>query len=311
MPCYHPLVAARKAEGGVAVLRAKKHCPLDVGEFVVPCGQCIGCRNDKAKQWAVRCLHEANMAREDGYESSFLTLTYADHNLPEDGSLDPNDHKEFVNKLKCRLHRRENRGIRYYMCGEYGEKLGRPHFHYLIFGYGFPDKRKHRVHKGQQYYISEELQKLWPYGHSLVGHVTVESAGYTARYVMKKQTGQAAVQHYVNDDGVVLHPEFSRMSLKPGIGASWFAKYGESDVYDSGDFIVIKGRRYSTPRYYDKLLERLDVEKLAEVKDARRSSAEEYASNNSYERLLVRKEVHQRRINRLTRGYENGTTPED
>ena len=253
-------------------------------------------------------MHENNITREKGLGSSFLTLTYADHNLPPDGSLWPDDHKEFVNKLKCKLHRDFGRGFRYYMSGEYGEKFQRPHYHYLIFGHDFPDKTFHRQHRGHKYYVSEELNKLWPYGHSLIGHVTPESAAYTARYVMKKQTGQSALSHYVNADGVVLEPEFSRMSLRPGIGAEWFEKYGEQDVYDSGDFIVMNGRKYSTPRYYDTLLERLDVEKLADIKSRRRAFAEAHASDNTYERLLVKAESLELRLDKLKRGYEDGTT---
>ena len=250
------------------------------------------------------------MTTERGFHSSFLTLTYDNRNLPEDGQLEPDDHVDFVNKLRCRLHRKKLK-FRYYMSGEYGEKFLRPHFHYLIFGYDFPDKKKHRVYRGQQYYTSDELQSIWRYGNCVIGHVTVESAGYCARYVMKKQTGRNAVPHYRNEDGVVLRPEFARMSLKPGIGAEWFAKYGEQDVYDSGDFIVINGVKYSTPRYYDTLLERLDVEKLCEVKETRRTRAEAHASNNTRERLLVRKEVHELRLNKLKRGYENGTVTAD
>lgn len=310
MPCYFPLVAHRKASGGVVVTRAKSKGEPECGEFVVPCGQCIGCRNDRAKMWATRCVHEERMNRENGNESSFLTLTYQDRNLPPDGGLCPNDHKEFINKLKLKLWRND-RKMRYYMCGEYGEKFQRPHYHYLIFGYDFPDKKKWSVYRGQQYYRSEELEKLWTYGNSLIGHVTVESAGYCARYVMKKQTGKKAGTHYVNDNGVVLHPEFSRMSLKPGIGAEWFRKYGYSDVYDSGDFILIAGKKYSTPRYYDTLLERLDVERLFNVKSDRRRNAAAHAFNNTTERLLTREECHRRSISRLKRGYENGQQNEE
>lgn len=138
--------------------------------------------------------------------------------------------------------------------------------------------------------------------------MTVESAAYTARYVLKKQTGQKADTHYVNDDGVVLHPEFARMSLKPGIGSEWFEKYGVSDIYDSGDFIVINGRKFSTPRYYDTLLERLDAERLHEIKSERILSAEAHASNNTKERRKTRQEVHRLNLDRLKRGFENGTT---
>lgn len=247
------------------------------------------------------------MQREKGYESSFLTLTYDDKNLPEDGSLCPADHTEFVAKLRTHLWRKGIK-FRYYMCGEYGEKLKRPHFHYLIFGYDFPDKYHWSMHNGQKYYRSEELEKLWRYGNSLIGHVTTESAAYCARYVLKKMTGQNAPLHYVSDDGVVLHPEFTRMSLKPGIGAEWFEKYGESDIYDSGDFIVISGRKYSTPRYYDTLLSRVDPDRCSIVKAERQMRAESHSSEQTRDRLATREKLHKMRANQLKRGFENGST---
>lgn len=309
MPCYKPLVAERKFSGGVRVLRAKGYCELDQGEFLIPCSQCIGCREDRARQWAVRCVHESRFQELQGLDSCFVTLTYADHNLPPDSQLSPDDHTEFVNKLKLRLWRKK-RKMRYYMCGEYGEKFARPHFHYLIFGYAFPDRVHWKTHNGSDYYRSDELESIWRYGHAAIGNLTFETAAYTARYVNKKITGGMAKTHYVDDAGVEMHPEFARMSLKPGIGAQWFKKYGVQDCYNSGDFIVIEGKKYSVPRYYDSLLERLDVERLMEVKDERRKRAEQHAEDNTKERLAIREECHQIRRKKLKRGYENGTTTE-
>ena len=296
--------------------------PLDDWEFLLPCGQCSGCREDRARAWAVRCVHESNMQKENGYECTFLTLTYDDKNLPQEyvdqntgqwygsGTLLPTDHVEFVNKLRMRLYRK-GLSFRYYMCGEYGDKLSRPHFHYLIFGYGFPDRYAWTRHNGTQYYRSEELEKIWRYGNSLLGDVTVESAAYTCAYVNKKQTGKAIARGaYMRDDGTEVFPEFARMSRRPGIGKSWFEKYGITDVYDSGDFITINGKRYSTPRYYDTLLEKLNPEQLAGIKDERVLSAVAYECNNTPERLRVREEVHNLKQKKRLRGYENGTTDE-
>ena len=95
------------------------------------------------------------------------------------------------------------------------------------------------------------------------------------------------------------------MSLKPGIGSAWFKKYGESDIYDSGDFVVIDGKKYKTPRYYDKLLEDLDEQKLFNIKKARLAKSEERAEDQTRERLLVREKVQHIRADKLKRGYEN------
>ena len=259
------------------------------------------------------------MQRENGYQSAFITLTYDDRNLPQEyvdrntgqvygpGTLNPDDHIEFTNKLRMRLYRK-GLSFRYYMCGEYGDKLSRPHFHYLIFGYGFPDQYEWTRHNGVQYYRSPELEKIWSYGNSLIGECNVDSAAYTTAYVFKKQTGKKASDHYRQDDGTELYPEFARMSRRPGIGASWFEKYGISDVYDSGDFIVINGKKYSTPRYYDTWLEKQNPEYLQSIKEERVLSAVAYESNNTPERLSVRKEVHELKQKKRIRGYENGTT---
>ena len=322
MPCFHPNRAERRLDGTVRVKNRNQGSPLENWEFLLPCGQCSGCRDQKSRDWAVRCVHESNMQKENGYQSAFITLTYDDRNLPQEyinprtgqyygpGTLNPNDHVEFVNKLRMRLYRK-GMSFRYYMCGEYGDKLSRPHYHYLIFGYGFPDQYAWTRHNGVQYYRSPELESIWRYGNSLVGECNVESAAYTAAYVFKKQNGQKVLSgHYTQEDGTELLPEFARMSRRPGIGASWFAKYGKQDVYDSGDFIVINGKKFSTPRYYDTLMSELDEQFMSGIKDERMLSAVAHESNNTVERLAVRQEVHNLKQKRRQRGYENGTTDE-
>ena len=47
----------------------------------IPCGKCLGCRLDYAKQWANRCQMEAK--KHD--HNFFITLTYDDDNLPVSG----------------------------------------------------------------------------------------------------------------------------------------------------------------------------------------------------------------------------------
>jgi hypothetical protein len=102
---------------------------------------------------------------------------------------------------------------------------------------------------------------LWPYGYSSTGDVSFESAAYVARYVTKKITGKAADSHYehVDADGVVSWrtPEFSHMSLKPGIAYGWIKKY-MADVYPH-DYVILKGKKRTPPRYYDRMYERFDV----------------------------------------------------
>ena len=106
------------------------------------------------------------------------------------------------------------------------------------------------------FYRSKILEELWTKGHSEIGTVSFKTAGYCARYIMKKVTGTMAAFHYCEIDeetGEVLrelHPEFSQMSRKPGIGRTWIEKY-LSDVYPH-DHVIVDGRERRVPRYYDK-----------------------------------------------------------
>lgn len=256
----------------------------------------------------------------------FLTLTYDDDNLPPGRSVSRKTHQDFMKRLR----KQAGRKLRFYMCGEYGQDEylqvpenrtrlrlgpGRPHYHYLIFNHRFEDLELWTTHRGHDYFRSPTLEKLWPHGFSTVGNVTPETAAYTARYVLKKILGDEELRtdHYsrlIPETGEwwPIEPEFALMSLKPGIGAEWFSKYGKTDVYDSGDYVVINGRKYQTPKYYDKLLEDLDERELVNVKKNRRINAENRKADNTWERLAVREEAQELKAQRLKRGYESDET---
>ena len=68
MPCYHPIQAFKGSDGQVVFA---EHLAKDAVSIELPCGRCVGCRLERSRQWAIRCLHEAKM-----HESScFLTLS--------------------------------------------------------------------------------------------------------------------------------------------------------------------------------------------------------------------------------------------
>jgi len=246
----------------------------------VPCGQCIGCRLERSRQWAVRIMHELQFHD----SASFLTLTYNDDNLPADASLHKRDLQLFLKRLRFTKGK-----FRYYACGEYGETTKRPHYHVVVFGYCPSDGVPIREGQSPLFY-SPELEKLWGLGMTSFGHVTFESAAYVARYCVKKVTGKGAEEAYKSLDvrtgeiGSVC-PEFSLMSLKPGIGLGWFDAFG-SDCFPN-DFVISRGRKASPPRYYFKKLEERDAE-MAELVRSRR--AEKFAAvreDYSEERLAV------------------------
>ncbi|WNK13668.1 MAG: replication initiator protein [Microvirus sp.] len=295
MPCFHPLKAMRSS-GGVKILPGD----AEIFSFKVPCGQCVGCRIDRSRDWAMRCLHEASLYE----ENCFITLTYDDLHVPHDGGLHYRHYQAFMRRL-----RREypDRKIRFYMCGEYGGRLGRPHFHACLFNFNPPDLVKwSKSGSGEMLFRSSLLERLWPFGFVSVGNLTYQSAAYAARYVMKKITGDAAEKHYstvstVTGEIYSRRPEFNKMSLKPGIGAGWLEKYG-SDVYPH-DRVVLDGSKHPPPRYYDKLLSRSNPDLLAKLKSERISNSLERASvlENRSDRLAVREAVQLSKLSKLKR----------
>lgn len=304
MPCFKPMpgwYAKRVNESGKRSIVFRLDDGFKDRPLSVPCGTCLGCRLEKARQWAVRCMHEAAL-----YDvNSFVTLTYDDEHISKDGSLVPAHmvkflkrlrwHRSKVYKLGPRKRLRVYDDVRFFQCGEYGEKLSRPHHHAILFNVDFPDKVALAGKDGL--YRSDELAELWPHGFSSIGAVTFESAGYVARYAMKKVIGSAADLHY---SGKV--PEYLTMSRRPGVGRRWIEKY-HRDVYPS-DELVVNGVACKPPRYYDNVVETLDKCALSAVKLRRRDAAAADPDNTG-KRLGVREVIKEAAITTLTRGLED------
>lgn len=296
MACFHPISAWQGPNGGpVSFKPAAYHTRY----LEVPCGQCVGCRLERSRQWAVRCAHEASC-----WEfNSFLTLTYRDEDLPPLGSLRHSDFQKFMKRLRDRLG---YPAMRFYMCGEYGETLGRPHYHALLFGIDFPDKVHFRdTMHGHRLYTSVFLDEVWGLGHCQIGSVSFESAAYVARYVMKKNMGRNTAPGVRQIDpvtGEVLDervPEYNCMSRGSGIGSDFLARY-HSDIFPR-DFAMVNGVKFRPPRYYDNRYEVVAPEVLERVKARRRERALLREAENSPDRLLVREELQllkQKRIHR-------------
>lgn len=223
-------------------------------------------------------MHEAQMHK----ANAFITLTYDEEHFTP--SLNYHDFQLFMLRL-----RRTMGPARFFACGEYGEENFRPHWHAIIFGHTFPNGGP--ISKNA--YRSPLLEQLWTDGHSSYGDVTYESAGYVARYAIKKVTGDKADSHYTRLDTstgelVRVQPELARMSLKPGIGYTWFQKYWR-EVYETRDAITTKGgREIPPPRYYDKLLEETDHELKDEKDLGRYLRSKKFADDLTPDRLAVR-----------------------
>ncbi|QXP08284.1 MAG: replication initiator protein [Arizlama microvirus] len=259
----------------------------------VPCGQCIGCRLERSRQWAMRCVHEA-YGHDD---NAFITLTYAPEHVPPDGSLIKSHFQKFMKRLRKAI---SPKLVRFFHCGEYGELHQRPHYHACLFGYDFPDKILYTIRDECRLYRSPMLEKLWPNGFATVGDVTFESAAYVARYITKKITGDLAEKHYQGRQ-----PEYTTMSRRPGIGKLWYENF-KGDVFPC-DNVVIRGKVMKPPRYYDKQLELSDAQLFAKIKIDRKAKALQNAADNTTARLAVKETCKIAQFQQLKRGLENET----
>lgn len=294
MPCYHPVLAYRAKEknqnGKWPLVFNPRDGYVDL-TVKLPCGQCVGCRIERSRQWAVRCVHESKLHE----NNAFITLTYQDERLPwlnGKPTLLKRDFTLFMKRLRKQL---DPIKIRYFMCGEYGPQLMRPHYHACIFGYSFPDRKLWSIRDGVSLYRSELLEKCWPLGYSTVGDVTFESAAYVARYLMKKVTGDKALEHYRG-----IEPEYVCMSRRPGIGRDFFLKF-KDDIYPD-DFVLLKGKKLRPPKYYDKIYDDISPKKMLKIKGVRAARAVEH--DEGLERLAVKEQVKIKQVKELKRNYE-------
>jgi hypothetical protein len=344
MACYHLVQSLRSIlpySGGHTTLFGKKftgnkngkvYSPLKYEVIMLPCGGCYGCRLERSRQWAVRCVHEAQLY---GSNNCYITLTYDDDHLPANSTLVLRDFQLFMKRLRRKF---PDNGIRFFHCGEYGEKRGRPHYHAIIFGFDFPDKVFWKNILGFPYYRSSVLESLWTtserkkssrtsLGFSSISDVSFGSAAYVARYIMKKVNGKKRdelVGTFNPDDETVYFkkhydvvdfstgevfsklPEYVTMSRRPGIGTFWFDQY-HADVFPSDQVVVKRGDRYVEmlpPKFYDKLLERRDPELYTTIKSRRSARAALCLADNTPERLAVREQCKLDSIKRLVRSLD-------
>lgn len=208
-------------------------CVKPFGSF--GCGTCLPCSLNRRRMWTARLVLESY----DHGDSVFVTLTYVD----DPWSLVPRDLTNFLKRLRKSL----NRPIRFFACGEYGDQSGRPHFHVILFGVS-------------RLFDSEKIYQAWGHGFVDVGDVTPRSCAYVCGYLVKKDKrrwGSGVLQGR--------HPEYVRMSLKPGIGScaidsiskQLMDRGASSAVAFVGDVpseVRIAGKKYPLGRYLRSLL---------------------------------------------------------
>lgn len=260
-------------------------------EVPLPCGQCIPCRINKRRVWTHRMMLEMQCHA----SCSFLTITYSDENLPKDFNdeetgqvyynvpLNPAHHKRFINSLRKAYFRKTGQSIRFFMCGEYGEKTGRPHYHYALFGFPSCVGDGPRTINGKFLPCScpncSFVSRIWGKGHIVLGTLTQESAQYVCGYVTKKLTNDNSV--YNSRILVGRYPEFSRQSRRNGLGYNAIVRYAQRiknfvrGYEDIPPYLIHNSKKWPLGRYlYDTLIKAVGLpplsseEKIEKYKDA-------------------------------------------
>jgi len=289
MSCNKPLLAFQSFEKNSGGKRPVTFSPDgNTHPIALPCGQCMGCRLDKARAWAMR-LHVEGLSHT---QSCFITLTYDDDNIPENDSLNPTDLQRFIKRLRKYLG---STRIRYYSVGEYGGKFDRPHYHAIIFGYDFPDRSIYLDRGSYTVDNSIILSKLWPHGHATVQNNSLEAAAYVSKYAVKKITGEKAQDWYQRidtDTGEIIQllPEFARMSRRPGIGSAWLKKYYK-DLYPKGYVTNGKGVKIPPPEYFNKLYEKWFPDEMEALRNERKEEVFTKYSEANIERMEAREKI--------------------
>jgi len=226
--------------------------------------------------------------------------------MPDDRGLRKTDAQKFLKKLRFKLNHKK---LRFFMCGEYGDQpdpgttLGHPHYHLLIFNHEFPDPEIIGTTKmGFPIYTSRICEKIWGKGFVTIGEVNGKTAGYVARYNMKKIGGDLAADHYQKPDPVTgelqpVIPEYVSMSLKPGIGFDWYKKF-HTDCFPS-DHLIFNNHKVPIPNYYTELLRRSDPELYKQVKQKRIENTPPV--DPDWMRELAIKKCNKAKIDRLVR----------
>lgn len=207
----------------------------------VPCGQCIECRKQKARQWQVR-LNEEIKCHEYNY---FMTLTFSPDGLKEildrTKLTECNAAAEYALRHALERYRKKYRhSIKHWFVTELGhQNTERIHMHGILLA-DEPLEFKEIKRTGDG--MMAEWQ-YWKYGFVFVGdYVNSRSCNYIVKYM-----------HKVDND----HLGFvGQVLASPGIGKNYTDKISNKELhkYKPGNTVdyyrLNNGSKIKLPNYY-------------------------------------------------------------
>lgn len=292
MPCYQPYLGFQAPSGKVYFKPDKKWSWKMVP---IPCGKCLGCRLEYSRQWALRCVKEAKYHE----HNCFITLTYADEKYPKRG-LNKKHVQDFLKRLRRRLDYHNyftgKADLRYFLCGEYGSRTYRAHYHAILFGFKPFDLIYFKTINGNDVYISPFLEEVWGHGNVLVGvNVSFESCAYVARYVMKKLEVKENDEFYKT-----FSKDFLLCSRRPALGYRFFEE--NLPELERLDKVMIRdGVKCLPPRYFSRKIKEIHPEKYEEIKQKRIDNAPKESLERCMKRLHAAGVLKSQQILKLKR----------
>lgn len=194
----------------------------------IPCGHCFCCRLDMQRS-SIDRMHCAYFSHSC---SAFVTFTYDDYHLVfNDGfrqpTLSKDDAHKYLDKIK---HQLKGIDFEYYLCGEYGDRFNRPHYHALFFGLDY------QLHE-------KFFNDSWKAGEVKVLPCSPQAFRYVTKYITKPYSKEWNDKNYY-DLGMI--PPFRKFSR--GLGLSVYLNH--LDEIDRYGFFSYHGRRIFVNRYY-------------------------------------------------------------
>ncbi len=246
----------------------------------VPCRHCLQCRMQRSSQWQLRLDNELT-----AWDSAiFVTLTYDNDTIStkhKGMSLEKKDLVNFTKRLKYFLNKK-NRKIKYYGCGEYGERNKRPHYHIIIFGMSLSELQLERHPRSGYWCRGGILNDSWDKGLIHVGTCTQDSISYVASYTTKKTTHTMQQKYELEQKG--FEPEFQITSQ--GMGLSYALK-NVQQIEKFKYLLTRHGKKVPIPKYYWKKLDEMQVLCYNDV----RNELEENAKETQRKRLQIYNEI--------------------
>lgn len=258
MACYHPIPAWRTT-GGEGI----KGAPYRTGQRVqlgrpapdsqplqLPCGTCLGCRSTRAQHWSLRCRLEAA----HHIHTSIATLTYDEQALP------PTLQKRALQLWMKRLRQETKKRIRYFACGEYGERFGRPHYHAILFGIREDSRAIQGTwsrHDPACTYCSDNQKRFCvnkiPLGNVYTDNVSPEAINYVTGYTAKKlgwiNKDESERLDASTGELFTYQPPFQIMS-RGGRNGHGLGSRAREHYKSWATYAVNDGVHLSVPRYY-------------------------------------------------------------